>query len=349
MKIERALILVVASLTVMTGCSQGQPAPQAQAASSETPDVLATIDGSPVTRADLDERVGDRLGGMEAQYQGQRSQIIESTVEEIVSGRLMEDEAKKRGITPRDLFAAEVQPNAQVSADDVSAWYQENQARLGGKALQDVFPQIHKFLTEQKTVRAQQEFVRRLAEQRDVEYLIQPYRVNLNSEGFPSMGPSDAPITLVEFSDFECPFCSQFVATLEEVKKKYGDQVRLVFRQFPLSIHANAPKAAEASLCAGDQDKFWPMHDLLFEDQSRLDVAALKEKAGRLELDRTEFDHCLDSGKHAEQVQKDMRAGGMVGVTGTPALFVNGIPAPSGALPYEAVSAFVEDELRRLE
>ena len=349
MKIERASLLVVVSLTGLTGCSQGQPAPQAQAASSETPDILATIDGSPVTRADLEERGGDRLGGMEAQYQGQRHRLIESTVEEIVSGRLMEDEAKKRGITARDLFTAEVHPNAQVSADDVSAWYKENEARMGGKALQDVSPQIHKFLTEQKTARAQDEFVRRLAEQRNVEYLLKPYRVNFDGEGFPSVGPSDAPITLVEFSDFECPFCSQFVATLEEVKKKYGDQVRLVFRQFPLSIHANAPKAAEASLCAEDQDKFWPMHDLLFEEQSRLDVAALKEKAGRLALNRTEFDHCLDSGKHAEQVKKDMRAGGMVGVTGTPALFVNGIPAPSGALPYEAVSAFIEDELRRLE
>jgi len=91
------------------------------------------------------------------------------------------------------------------------------------------------------------------------------------------------------------------------------------------------------------------MHDLLFEEQSALGVTALKEKAGRLGLDRSKFDHCLDSGKYGEQVQKDMRAGGMVGVTGTPALFVNGIPAPSGALPYEAVSAFIEDELRRLE
>ncbi len=346
MKIEHASLLVVVSLT---GCSQDQPAPQTHAASSETPDILATIDGSPVTRADLEERVGDRLSGMEAQYQGQRHRLIESTVEEIVSGRLMEDEAKKRGITARDLFTAEVHPNAQVSADDVSAWYKENEARMGGKALQDVSPQIHKFLTEQKTARAQDEFVRRLAGQRNVEYLLKPYRVNFDGEGFPSVGPSDAPITLVEFSDFECPFCSQFVATLEEVKKKYGDQVRLVFRQFPLSIHASAPKAAEASLCAEDQDKFWPMHDLLFEEQSQLGVTALKEKAGRLGLNRAEFDHCLDSGKHAEQVQKDMRAGGMVGVTGTPALFVNGIPAPSGALPYEAVSVFIEAELRRLE
>ncbi len=344
MKIEHVLLLVVVSLT---GCGQGQPAPAAQA--SETPDILATIDGSPVTRADLEERVGDRLSGMAAQYQGQRYQLIESTVEEIVSGRLLEDEAKKRWVTPKDLFTAEVQPNAQVSADDVSAWYQENAARLGGRPLQDVSPQIHKFLTDQRVARAQDEFVRKLAEQRNVEYLLEPYRVNLDSGGFPSMGPSDAPITLVEFSDFECPFCSQFVATLEEVKKKYGDQVRLVFRQFPLSIHANAPKAAEASLCAGDQDKFWPMHDLLFQEQSRLDLPALKDKASRLGLDRSEFDHCLDSGKHSEQVQKDMRAGGTVGVTGTPALFVNGIPAPSGALPYEAVSAFIEDELRRLE
>ncbi len=330
MKIEHALLLVVVSLT---SCSQGQPAAPAQTASSETPDILATIDGSPVTRADLEERVGDRLGGMEAQYQGQRYRLIESTVEEIVSGRLMEDEAKKRGITARDLLTAEVHPNAQVSADDVSAWYKENEARMGGRALQDVSPQIHKFLTEQKTARAQDEFVRRLAEQRDVEYLLKPYRVNLDGEGSPSMGPSDAPITLVEFSDFECPFCSQFVGTLEEVKKKYGDQVRLVFRQFPLSMHSSAPKAAEASLCAEDQDKFWPMHDLLFEEQSRLDVAALKEKAGRLELDRTEFDQCLDSGKHAEQVQKDMRAGAKVGSPERRPFSLTAFPLLAGPFP----------------
>ena len=346
MKIEHALLL---ALTASSGCAQGQSGPAAQATSAETPGVLATIDGSPVTREDLEELVGERLSGMDAQYQGQRYQLIESTVEKIVSDRLLEEEAKKRDVTPEALFEAEIQPNAEVSADDVTAWYEENKARLGGRPLQDVFPQIHKFLTDQQLARAQDDFVQKLAEQRNVEYLVEPFRVNLDSKGFPSMGPKDAPVTLVEFSDFECPYCSQFVGTLEQVKKNYGDQVRLVFRQFPLSNHANAPKAAEASLCAEDQDKFWPMHDLLFQEQSRLDVAALKEKASRLGLDRSGFDHCLDSGKYTEQVKKDLRAGGMVGVTGTPALFINGIPAPSGALPYEAVSAFIEDELQRLE
>ena len=351
MKIERASLLAVASLaflTYSTGCSQGQPTPPAKAASSDTPDVLATIDGSPVSRADLEERVGDQLAGMEAQYLGQRHQLIESTVEELVATRLLEDEAKKRGTTMRGLMDKEVAPKGQVSADEVRQWYNENQSRLGGRELQDVFPQVHQFLTEQKMARVRGELVKRLAAERDVQYLIEPYRVAVEAKG-PSLGPADAPITLVEFSDFECPFCSQFVGTLEKIKEEYGDKVRLVFRQFPLSIHANAPKAAEASLCADDQDKFWPMHDLMFEEQSALDVTALKEKAGRLGLDRSEFDHCLDSGKYAEQVKEDMRAGGKVGVSGTPALFVNGIPAPSGALPYEAVSAYIEDELQRLE
>ena len=261
----------------------------------------------------------------------------------------MRDEAEKTGDHREGSLHGRGPPQRTSKRRRCQRVVQGKRGADGWEGLAGRVPPNPQVSTEQKTARAQDEFVRRLAEQRNVEYLLKPYRVNFDGEGFPSVGPSDAPITLVEFSDFECPFCSQFVATLEEVKKKYGDQVRLVFRQFPLSIHANAPKAAEASLCAEDQDKFWPMHDLLFEEQSRLDVAALKEKAGRLALNRTEFDHCLDSGKHAEQVKKDMRAGGMVGVTGTPALFVNGIPAPSGALPYEAVSAFIEDELRRLE
>ena len=344
MRIEHALLLVVVSLT---SCSQGQPAAPAQPASSETPDILATIDGSPVTRADLEERVGDRLGGMEAQYQGQRYRLIESTVEEIVSGRLMEDEAKKRGITARDLLTAEVHPNAQVSADDVSAWYKENEARMGGRALQDVSPQIHKFLTEQKTARAQDEFVRRLAEQRDVEYLLKPYRVNLDGEGSPSMGPSDAPITLVEFSDFECPYCSRVLPSLDKVMENYGDSVRLVFRQFPLnSIHPRAQKAAEASLCANDQGKFWEMHDAMFDEQKSLGVDQLKEKAARLGLDTEQFNGCLDGDDFAPEVAADLAAGAAAGVTGTPAMFLNG-RFVNGAVPYEQLAEIVDEELAR--
>lgn len=181
----------------------------------------------------------------------------------------------------------------------------------------------------------------------EVVYLLEPFRVDLDNTGSPSLGSESAAVTLVEFSDFECPFCSRFATTLEEVKKTYGDRIRIVFRQFPLPIHANAQKAAEASLCARDQDRFWEMHDLLFAEQHQLQPEHLNEKAARLGLDAAEFARCLDSGKHEQRVHADLKAGTGVGVNGTPAIFVNGRPVPGGAAPYEAVAAFIEEELAR--
>ncbi len=121
----------------------------------------------------------------------------------------------------------------------------------------------------------------------------------------------------------------------------------MVFRQFPLrNIHPEAQKAAEASLCAEDQGKFWEMHDLMFEEQSKLGVADLKDKAQRLGLDTGEFEQCLDSGKYQEQVQEDVMAGVQAGVTGTPAVFING-RFLNGAQPYEALAEIIDEELAR--
>ena len=167
--------------------------------------------------------------------------------------------------------------------------------------------------------------------------------------GFPSRGPENAPVTIVEFSDFECPYCSRVVPTLEQIIETYGDRVRLVFRQFPLNnIHPNAQKAAEASLCANDQGKFWEMHDLMFKEQKSLELEQLKEKAARLELDVEAFNGCLDSSKYADVVMSDQESASQIGVSGTPALFING-RFLSGAQPYEQLSAVIDEELAKTE
>ena len=158
-------------------------------------------------------------------------------------------------------------------------------------------------------------------------------------------GPIDAPVTIVEFSDFQCPFCSRVIPTLKQIEESYGDKVRLVFRQFPLHrLHPQAQKAAEASLCADDQGKFWEMHDAMFADQRGLAVDSLKAKAAELELDTATFDECLDSGKYAERIETDLAEGAAVGVTGTPAMFING-RFLSGAVPYEQIAAVIDQEL----
>jgi protein-disulfide isomerase len=162
----------------------------------------------------------------------------------------------------------------------------------------------------------------------------------------PAIGPANAPVTIVEFTDFECPFCSRVVPTLEQVREKYGDKVRLVFRQFPLDMHPNARKAAEASLCAQEQGKFREMHDAMFQNQKQLAVNLLQSKAAELGMNAEEFKACLESGKFASRVEADVRAGVAVGVSGTPALFING-RLVSGAVPLEQIIQVIDDELRR--
>ncbi len=149
-------------------------------------------------------------------------------------------------------------------------------------------------------------------------------RIEVAEGTSPAKGPAGAPVTIIEFSDFECPFCTRVVPSIDEAVKTYGDQIRVVFRQFPLNIHPRAQKAAEASLCANEQGKFWQMHDAMFADQKKLELADLKAKAGALGVDQAKFDQCLDGGKYAAQVATDLADGQKVGVTGTPAIFING-------------------------
>jgi len=312
----------------------------------DDPDILATIDGDPVTLDDFDESVRDRLDSFESQYVRQRQTLIHETVQQVVYDRLVEKEAARRGMD-KDKLIEEITSDAQVSEAEVRAWYDQNKDRISGRSYDTVADQIRQYLVSSRSQEAQLAFMKKFED--DVSYFVGPYRASIETEGAPSSGPEDAAVTLVEFSDFECPYCGQFVSTIDQVKAEYGDRVRVVFRQFPLSIHPSAPKAAEASLCANDQGEFWEMHDLMFQNQRSLHVPSLKEKAGQLGLDQSAFDECLDSGKYEEQVKEDTRAGTIAGVTGTPALFVNGIPAPSGAQPYEAVAEFIEQEFARLK
>jgi protein-disulfide isomerase len=315
---------------------------------SKEPEVLAVIDGNPISLSEVEEAAGDRLVAMEFQYRSQRHRLINNTLRNIVRERLLDGEAEARGMSAEELIQAE-RNKIEVTDEDINQWYQQNRARLGDRTLEQVSAQVRQFLINQKQNAVVDELMAELEKQNDVVYHLQPLRGDIDVSDSPAKGSSDAPVTLVEFSDFECGYCGRLVKTLDDIKENYGDQLRIVFRQFPLQMHRNAQKAAEASLCANDQGKFWPMHDLLFQEQSRLGVVDLKDKASRLGLDRGVFDSCLDSGRHAEKVRKDLRDGSALGVTGTPAMFVNGIPLPSGALPYDAISKAIDEELARIE
>jgi predicted DsbA family dithiol-disulfide isomerase len=167
-------------------------------------------------------------------------------------------------------------------------------------------------------------------------------------EGEHIKGNSSSNIEIIEYSDFECPFCANFSNSMNQVFENYGDQVKVVFRHFPLSFHANAQKAAEAAECAGEQGNFWNMHDLIFKanrDQ-QMSIGKWREIAGVIGIDVNKFNVCLDSGKYADKVQSDFKEGQSLNITGTPTTFVNGIPV-KGAQSYEALKAVIEQELQK--
>ena len=326
------------------------PRPQAPVTVAGADEVLATIDGAEIALGDLADQIGAQLGLMDFQYQSQRHQIIDAAMKQFVRDQLIELEAGSRGVTVDALIDEVVGDQVNVTEDDVRFFYIQNQAQLGGRTFEAIAPQVREYLEEQIRGSVLEEFAAELTADREIAYVLEPFRVGIDITGAPLFGNVEAPITLVEFSDFECPYCKSFGPTLEQVKSTYPDEVSIVFKQFPLNdIHPKAQKAAEASLCAHEQGKFWETHDLYFAEQDRLDIADLEEKAGRLGLDTVAFSTCLTSGKYADIIAADVREGAAVGVNGTPAIFVNGRPLPGGAVPFEMVAELIDDELGRLQ
>ncbi len=179
----------------------------------------------------------------------------------------------------------------------------------------------------------------------------QPTRVQVSADDDPVLGDPNAPVTIIEFSDYQCPFCRRFwQQTLPLIKQNFIDtgKVKLVYRDFPLNFHQYAQKAAEAAECAGEQGKYWEYHDILFERQSEWStqgVQKFKDYAAELGLDLEQFSSCLDSGKYAQEVQKDYQDGVSYGVQGTPTFFINGVKIV-GAQPYQTFETVINQFLQ---
>ncbi len=310
---------VFASILVLAFWGLGRRAVHAEkAVAGEMKEgVLAKVGDTEVLATEVEAKVSADL----MRIKRERHEAMAKGLETVVRERLFELEASSRGITVDELLEAEV--GSKVAAvDDAQV------DAFQGAALSETL-------------------IGTLRTKYAVESFLEPLRIGVASEGFPQKGNADAPVTIVEFSDFECPYCSRVLPSLRQVMDEYSDSVRVVFRQFPLnSIHPRAQKAAEASLCANEQGKFWEIHDAMFEEQKSLAVDQLKEKAARLGLDTEAFDSCLDQGRFSEQVATDIRDGSAVGVSGTPAFFING-RFVNGAVPYETLAAIVDEELER--
>ncbi|WNG56368.1 thioredoxin domain-containing protein [Archangium gephyra] len=356
MRSTSTLLAALLAASLFSGCNKEKAPAAAATATTPTPTaasgepspdtVVATYgDGQKITFGDLNDRIKDQLSNLDKQKQQLRKQGLDGLVVE----RLVQAEAKKRNMTEEQLIKAEVDDKIpQPPEAELKKMYDEAKERLPpGTTYEQVKPQIVDFLSGSKKQERAREFFAELKKNANVQVTLPepPRERKTVAATGAAKGPENAPITIVEFSDFQCPYCSRANESVEQVLKAYPNQVRLVFRHFPLDFHQQAPKASEAALCAQDQGKFWEMHDKLFANQKALEVPALKGYAKELSLDTGKFDKCLDSGEKGAIVQADLAEGKKVGVNGTPAFFINGILL-SGAQPFDEFKSVIDAELQ---
>jgi protein-disulfide isomerase len=309
---------------------------------------LAEVNGEAIEPEELERAVAGKLAHLEEQiYQLKRYEL-----DALVAQRLLAIEAKKRGVSVLDLENQEITLKAgRVTEPEIEAFYNENKASLQGAGA-ELRQKIRVYLQAQKVAARRDLYLELLRSQAKILIRLQPpaaARLDVKIAGAPSRGMANAAVTIVEFSDFECPFCKQAHPILIQVLEKYRGKVNLVYRDFPLDmIHPQARRAAEAARCAHEQRKFWDYHDVLFTQAPRLAPDDLKRYAREVSLDADKFDACLSSGMHKAGVQRDIDEGTRLGVTGTPAFYINGRPL-QGYQPLQAFARVIDEELARIE
>jgi protein-disulfide isomerase len=306
---------------------------------------VATVDGDvAVTSEQLDAAVANKL----LQVRVREYEIRRAALDAILESKLIVRRAKQLGITIDELLRREVSAKTrEVTSEELDSAYATVQGQVKTLPLAEGKAKLAELMQQRRTETRRAEFLNELRQQLHVRVLLDPPRVAVDVADAPSDGPADAAVTIVEFSDFQCPYCGREAETLRTVRKMYRDSVRIVYRHFPLPIHPDAPKAAEAGACAAEQGRFWTFANALFAHQKQLGVEELKKHAETARLDVEKFSSCLDSGRHLTTWKRDHTAGEALGVTGTPALFVNGRPI-YGAQPLSALTRVIDEELQRV-
>ncbi len=340
--------IFITPVALLLACSN-TPAQQ-PASGAGSGDVAAQVGDRTISVRELDEKwratnATQHAEAVQALYDGRRAAL-----DEIIAEMLIGTEAKKKGMSPDAYVESEVSKRVTpVGESEVVTFYQSNLNQMQGRSLEQMSPAINRFLTEQRREAARNELVAELKKTGppirmalDVPRLTVPVAAT-----DPALGPADAPVTLVEFSDFQCPFCQRVEPTLKRLRETYGDKLRIVWKDYPLTqIHPDAFKAGEAAHCAAEQGKFWEYHDRLFANQQALQADSLKKYAADLGLDAAKFGACVDTSKYGDRVREGVAQGSRLGVSSTPTVFING-RLLSGAHPYETFARIVDEELAR--
>ena len=326
--------------------SKPAAAPPAPAAPATAPDSrpAATVGGTVITMQALDAAAANQLAKFRQEEYDIRAEVLTGMIQE----QLIVSEAAALKVTTADLVQTEIIAKAATpTPEDVQAYYDKMKSRMGGKPFDEVKVDIEKMLAGQKAAERKDQYLSELATKYEVKMLLDPPRATITLRPTaPVMGPADAPITIVEWSDYECPFCKRAFPTVEQVLAEYKDKVRYIHLDYPLPFHQKAMPASNAVHCAGDQGKFWEYNNNLYSAPGDLGAADLTKRAADLGLEPTAFEACMTSKKHESLIKSNYADGAALGVTGTPAFFINGRMLV-GAQPIDQFRAIINDELSR--
>ncbi len=308
--VSKVSALIIALATTLTVSSAAQQTNQGN-------DAVAKVGGTYLNSADFEKQeAGDLLQARYTLYLSERK-----VLDKFIDDQLLDLQAKKEGLTVDQLLDKEAYQGIKDPTDDQMEVYYEG---LGSdQPFAAVKEQILDHVRELRKTKARDAYLNKLRVQSNIRILLAPPVADVDASDSNIRGLKDAPVTLVEFADYQCPYCAKMNPLLAQLRKEYGDKLAIVYKDFPLPMHKDAEKAAEAARCAGEQGKYWEYHDVLFATH-QTDITSLKSHAGELKLDQGKFETCLDSGAEAAAVKKDLQEGQRLGLTATPSFFVNG-------------------------
>ncbi|MGV8074797.1 MAG: thioredoxin domain-containing protein [Syntrophobacteraceae bacterium] len=311
------------------------------------PLVVAVVAGREITQRELEVPLASRI----YELQRQIYQLKKNRLDEVIAEAVLDKEAKERSISPEQLIKDEVtSKGGNVSEEEVNAYYKANRSRVTDwkGTEEELKGRMRDTIQQQKNYTQVMVYAKSLETKYGVSTYLdepQPLQTKVNIEGSPSLGPASAPVTVVEFSDYECPACRAVHDTVRKIRGMYAGRIRWVFKDFPLKMHEHAEKAALAGRCAAEQGKFWEYQDLLYGSKEGLQVEHLFKYANDLGLDPDRFKGCLDSGKYSTAIEKEKLDAKHAGIDRTPTFVING-KILIGSVPLDGFKEIIEKELK---
>lgn len=340
----KGILVILAAAVAWSGCqTPGQEAKTGPAGGEAGQEVVASVNGVDISAVELEASAKGQLQKIQAQIYQVKKRILDGLIE----GKLLEEAAKEKGVSVEAYVAENVDAKVSPPTDEeIQAFYDSQKGRIQAP-LEQIKGKISEHLMQTQKDAKRGEMLALLKKSADVKIMLEPPRTEVSLDGVAyTSGDKEAKIVLIEFSDYECPYSKRAQPTVQEVLEKYKGEILYAFFDYPLPFHKNAMKAHEAVRCAGEQGKYAEYSAKVFDNQQNLGVEGLKRYAKDLAMDTDAFDSCLDTGKTAESVKQSLQKGNSVGVSGTPAFFLNGIMI-SGAQPFESFQEIVDSELAR--